>query len=82
MAPVTRSLTGGVAGVIALFDARGKLLARFAVRAKHYFRLRLTPGRYVLLADSEGWIFCGPSVASVHRNRVTRVTVGAGCGVI
>ena len=70
-----------VAGVVALFDARGKILARFAVRARNYFHLRLTPGRYVLLADNEGWIFCGPSVANVHRGQVERVTVGTGCGV-
>lgn len=69
-----------IAGVVAVFNGRGRLLARFAATAGHDFRLRVAPGRYLLLADSEGWTFCGPTRATVRAHRQTRVTVGTGCG--
>lgn len=68
-----------IAGVVDLFNARGRLLAIFSVRARHYFRLRVVPGRYLLLDDGDD--FCGPSRVSVHAARVAEVTVGVGCDV-
>lgn len=68
-----------IAGIVALFNAKGRLIARFHVSAGKLFRLQVTPGRYLVLADSEGWIFCGPTRAQVRTHRTTRVTVGTGC---
>jgi hypothetical protein len=68
-----------IGGVVDLFDSRGKLLAIFSVRNHHYFRLRVLPGRYLLLDDTD--YSCGPTRASVHTAAITRVTVGAACDV-
>lgn len=70
-----------VAGVVSLFDDGGRLLARFVVRSGHHFKLRVASGRYLLLADSEGWIFCGPARVRVPTARTAQVTVPTGCGV-
>jgi hypothetical protein len=69
-----------IAGAVALFNAAGGIVARFHVSAGQRFRLQVAPGRYLLLADSEGWIFCGPTRAHVRAHHTTRVTVGTGCG--
>lgn len=68
-----------IAGTVALFNATGRLIARFHVRAGKPFHIQVIPGRYLLLADSEGWIFCGPTRARVRTHHTTRVTVGTGC---
>lgn len=68
-----------IAGTVALFNANGRLVARFHAPAGKLFRLQLTPGRYMVLTDSEGWIFCGPTRAQVRTHHTTRVTVGTGC---
>jgi hypothetical protein len=51
------------------------------VQAKHYFRLRVAAGPYVLLADSEGLIFCGPVSVRVTAGQTHQVTVPTRCGV-
>jgi hypothetical protein len=68
-----------IAGTVALFNATGRLIARFHVSAGKLFRLQVTPGRYLLLADSEGWIFCGPTRTQVRTHHTTLITVGTGC---
>ena len=70
---------GGLSGVVDLFNAQGRLLARFRVRAKHAFHLRLTPGHYLLKEDSE--TFCSPTPALVHAGANTGIIVGVGCGI-
>jgi hypothetical protein len=72
-------LVGSGASPVVLFDARGRLLARFRVPVGHSFRLRLSPGRYLLLADNEDWVSCGPVSARVRASHTTRVTVPGGC---
>src|SRR6202043_1480401 len=47
------SPTRSAAVPVAVFDASGRLLARFRPPAQQPFRLRLSPGRYLLLADNE-----------------------------
>jgi hypothetical protein len=66
---------------IALFDARGRLLARLRVPGRHPFRLRLAPGTYSLLADSELWISCGPGRVRVRSGRIAYVTVPLACNI-
>lgn len=70
------------AGVIVLFGARGRLLARFHVPGASQFRLKVNPGTYLLVDDSEGWISCGPGKVRVRRHHASRVTVPIGCDVI
>jgi hypothetical protein len=70
-----------IAGTVAVFDASGSLLARLDVAPGHSFRWRVAAGRYLLLADSEGLIFCGPTSAVVRARHTTLVTVGTGCGI-
>jgi hypothetical protein len=70
-----------VSGTVVLFDTLGKLLARFTVKTGHYFRLRLTPGRYLLIDDLEGVISCGDVSAHVHPNQTVQVTLAVGCGI-
>lgn len=69
-----------ISGTVALFGASGRLLARFYVRPGHRFRIHLAAGHYQLLADSEGWIFCGATRALVHAHQITHVAVLSGCG--
>jgi hypothetical protein len=66
---------------VAVFDASGRLLARFRSPAQGPFRLRLSPGRYLLLADNDFAISCGPAAARVHAGQRTSVNVPAGCDV-
>jgi hypothetical protein len=79
--PGTRSgvLLATGASPVVLFDARGRLLARFRVSSGQSVRLRLAPGRYLLIADDEAWISCGSASARVRVGQVTRVTVPGGC---
>jgi hypothetical protein len=67
------------AGPVAVFDASGRLLARFRTPARRPFRLRLAPGRYLLLADNETQISCWPAAARVRADHTTKVSVPSGC---
>jgi hypothetical protein len=62
---------------VALFDASGRLLARF--RAP--FRLKLAPGRYLLLADTGSLGSPGPVGADVAAGHTRRVVVPNGCTI-
>jgi hypothetical protein len=70
-----------VAGEVVVDGAQGRLLARFHVDRGHRFHLRLAQGRYLLLDDAEGWIFCGPTAVRIRAQHTTRVTVPVGCGI-
>ncbi len=67
------------AGLVSVFGARGRLIARQHVRAGHLFRFRLPPGRYEL-RDATYWD-CPAATAIVRAGHVTRVEVDYGCGV-
>ncbi len=66
-------------GVVVLFDQRGKLLARFGVKEGHHFRLRLVPGRYLLIDDLDS--SCGDVSPHVQANQVAHVTLPVGCDI-
>ena len=67
------------AGIVVLFDARGKLLARFAVKASHHFRVQLVPGRYLLIDDLDS--SCGAISVRVQANQTAHVTLPVGCDI-
>lgn len=75
-----------VAGLVTVFGARGRLIARERVRAGHLFRFRLAPGRYQLPDPTRhqpraGIVDCPAATAVVSAGHTTRVNVDYGCGV-
>lgn len=68
-------------GIVVLFDTRGELLARFHVKAGHRFRLRLVPGRYLLIDDIQGLLPCEDTSAHVHVSQTVHVSIPVGCGI-
>lgn len=66
-------------GVVVLFDARGKLLARFQVKEGQHFRLQLVPGRYLLIDDLDS--SCGDISPHVQRNQTVHAAIPVGCDI-
>lgn len=70
------------AGIVVVFDTHGRPIARFHVKAGHYFRLRLVPGRYLLIDDLQGLLSCGDIAPHVHATNTLHVTIPIGCGIV
>jgi hypothetical protein len=73
------------AGLVRVFGARGKEVARTRVRAGHHFRFVLAAGRYEVTAGQGVGVnspfACHPSRARVRVGRTARVNVYTGCGI-
>jgi hypothetical protein len=64
---------------VVLFNGHGRLLATFKVPSVPPFRLRLSPGRYLLLPDDGLEFGCLAARVRVRAGEVAHVAVPFGC---